>query len=153
MREVRSNILTRWPVLQEHPVTAKDLDVHGSICDAAVARWAVAARSEYLGRCSALRKVQERSGLELQSRAINVPLGTALGRPTTVIVTASVTEVRPRSFVISVRIRPTGGNSRDTIDAASVIRLVDPASGQVHHIGEDVRDDLVALERSAEHYN
>lgn len=153
MREVRSDIITRWPVLQEHPVTADDLDVNGDVSDAAVERWTTAARSAYLRRCSVLRKVQERSGLELQSRAINVPSGTALGRPTTVMVTASVTEVRPRSLVISVRIRPIGGDSHDTVDAAWVIRLVDQASGQVHDINDDIRDYLIALERSAEHYN
>jgi acyl-CoA thioesterase FadM len=149
----RSSIVTRWPVLQEHRVSAEDLDANGGVRDEAVEGWAIAARSAYLARCPVLQEVQERSRLELQHRAVSSPSGAALVRPTIVVVTASAPEVRSRSFVIAVRIRPTGGNSHVTVDAAWVVRLVDPTTGEVQGIGDDIRDELIGLERSAQYFN
>jgi acyl-CoA thioesterase FadM len=89
--------VSRWPVLEEHRVTAGDLDAGGVVRDAAVARWVAAARSAYLDRCAALRRRQG-PGLELQVRTATLPPGASLGRPAAVVVTAGVREVwRARS--------------------------------------------------------
>jgi acyl-CoA thioesterase FadM len=45
-----SAFVSRWPVLQEHPVTAEDLDADGVVRDESAARWVAAARSAYPDR-------------------------------------------------------------------------------------------------------
>jgi len=152
MRERGSGIVTRWPVLQEHPVTSEDLDDTGRTRDEAVERWMSVARLAYIDRCPALRAVRERRELDLRFRATSTPRA-VLGRPTDVVVTAHVTEIMPSSLVMAVRIRPIGGSDNRTLDATWVVAVVDRASGQVRTIGEEMRGDLIALERSAEYYS
>ena len=130
-----------------------DLDPQGRVSDDAVERWAVAARSAYLGRCRGLQSILEGLELEPQVRALGRPSGAPLGCPTAVVVTASATEVRPRSFVISVRIRPIEGVNGVPVNARWVIQLLRRDTGRVFEITDDIRDELIELERSAEHWN
>jgi acyl-CoA thioesterase FadM len=148
-----SAFVSRWPVLQEHRVTAADLDADGVVRDERVAQWVAAARSAYLRRCVALRRVQEGSGLELQDRVAPLPPGAALGRPAAVVVTAGVREVWPSSFAIAVRLRPVDGDRDGAVDVSCIVRLVDPTTGEPRELGTEVRDELIALEHAAEHYN
>lgn len=148
-----SAFVSRWPVLQEHQVAAGDLDADGVVRDERVARWIAAARSAYLRRCAALRRVREASGLELQERAAPLPPGAALGRPAAVVVTAGVREIWPSSFAVAVRLRPVGGERDHAVNVACIVRLVDPATGQPRELGPEIRDELIALEHAAEHYN
>jgi hypothetical protein len=105
--------VSRWPVLEEHPVAAGDLDAGGAVRDDSVARWVAAARSAYLDRCAALRRRQQASGLELQVESASLPPGASLGRrPAAVAVSAGVREVWPSSFAIAVRLRPDGERQR-----------------------------------------
>jgi hypothetical protein len=147
-----SGIMTRWLVLQEHPVTAADLDDTGAVSDDAVDRWVAGARSLYLDRCAVLRERRE-SGFELRHRAVNRPRGALLGRPNGVVVTASASEFRPNSFTISVRVRSIGAERDAAVNAACAIRLEDPTTGEVGELSNDVRDELIALEHSARHFN
>jgi hypothetical protein len=39
------------------------------------------------------------------------------------------------------------------VNATCVMRLVDPAAGEPRELGDEVRDELIALEHAAEHYN
>jgi acyl-CoA thioesterase FadM len=148
-----SAFVSRWPVLQEHRVTAGDLDPDGMVRDERVAQWVAAARSAYLRRCAALRRLREASGLELQDRVAPLPPGAALGRPAAVVVTAGVREVWPSSFAVAVRLRPVGGDRDTAVDVTCIVRLVDPATGEPRELGREVRDELIALEHAAEHYN
>jgi acyl-CoA thioesterase FadM len=148
-----SAFMSRWPVLQEHPVTAEDLDADGVVRDESVARWVAAARSAYLDRCVALRRRREGSGLELRDRTAALPPGGSLGRPAAVVVTAGVREVWPSSFAIAVRLRPVGGDREVAVNATCIMRLADPTIGEPRELGDEVRDELIALEHSAEHYN
>jgi acyl-CoA thioesterase FadM len=145
--------VSRWPVLQEHPVTADDLAADGVVRDESVARWVAGARSAYLRRCAVLRQVGEESGLELQDRVADLPPGAALGRPAAVVVTAGVREVWPSSFAMAVRLRPVGGDRDLAVNATCILRLVDPTTGEPRELGAEVRDELIALEHSAEHFN
>lgn len=145
--------VSRWPVLEEHPVSAGDLDAGGVVGDDSVARWVAAARSAYLDRCAALRRLLERSGLELAVQTASLPPGASLGRPAAVVVSAGVREVWPSSFAIAVRLRPVGGDREVAVNATCVLRLVDPASGEPRELGDEVRDELIALEHAAEHFN
>jgi hypothetical protein len=148
-----SAIMTKWPVLQEHPVDARDLDADQSVADQAVERWVAGACRAYLDRCVALRQARERADLDLQ-QSVTPPPGALLGRhPISVVVSASATEVRPGSFTIAVRLRPVGGDREVATNATCVVRLQDRATGAARPIGEELRDELIAIERSARHYN
>jgi acyl-CoA thioesterase FadM len=147
-----SAFVSRWPVLQEHRVTAGDLDADGAVRDERVAQWVAGARSAYLRRCAALR-VRQASGLELQDRVAPLPPGAALGRPAAVVVTAGVREVWPSSFALAVRLRPVDGDRDGAVDVTCIVRLVDPTTGEPRELGAEVRDELIALEHAAEHYN
>jgi acyl-CoA thioesterase FadM len=148
-----SAFVSRWPVLQEHRVTAGDLDADGVVRDERVAQWVAAACSAYPRRCAALWRVREESGLELQDRVAPLPPGAALGRPAAVVVTAGVREVWPSSFAIAVRLRPVDGDRDGAVDVSCIVRLVDPSTGEPRELGVEVRDELIALEHAAEHYN
>jgi acyl-CoA thioesterase FadM len=152
MSDSGSAILTKWPVLQEHTVASDDLDVRGQVGDAAVERWAVAARSANLERCSLLQTMRERCGLDLRIQTVNRPSGAALGCPTTVIVTTSAPEVRSRSIVVAARIRPIGGSGVG-VNGDWVIQIRDPNTGCVYQVTDDIRDELIHLERSAGYWN
>jgi hypothetical protein len=145
-------IATKWLVLQEHPVTVDKL-VAGTVPDELVEQWVDAARLAYLDHCQVLRQERDRSGLALRHRLAGMPRGAMLGRPETGVVTATASEVRPASFTISVRLRPIGGDRELPVNAACVMRLEEETTGEVRELGTAVRDELIALEHSARHYN
>lgn len=148
-----SSITTRWSVRQEHRVTPDDLDAEGLITDEAVARWVALARSAYLEQCPVLEDTRTRFGLDVRDHVGPHPGGARLGLSPTVIVSATATEVRPTSFVISVRLRPVGGDREDPLNVTCVIRLQDPATGEARDIGDEIRDELIAHEHAARHFN
>jgi acyl-CoA thioesterase FadM len=148
-----SGLVSRWVVLQRHRVGAEDLDAGGGVLGDVVARWVSEACAAYLERCSVMREVRERSGLVLRSRISELPAGVRLGRPTTVVVSAGATGVRPGSFTIAFRLRPTDGTGDVAVRAACVMSLENPATGEVCDLGNEVRDELIALEHGAEHFN
>jgi acyl-CoA thioesterase FadM len=148
-----TGIVSRWVVLQEHAVTSDDLDTDGHVRDDLVERWVDAACAAYLGRCRTLHEAQDRDGLELRSRISALPPGARLGRPTGVAVSAGAREFRRRSFTIAVRIRTAGGEPDVAVNAACVVSLEDPATSEARALGDEVRDDLIALEHRAKHLN
>lgn len=144
-----SRILSKWVVLEEHAVEESDRDADGVVTDEAVERWLAGARQAYLDRCERLYQ----PGLELRSRLGAPAPGERLGRPESVVVSATAAEVRPASFSISVRVRPIDGEHEMPLNATWTVTLVDPATGEARELGSDVRDELIALEHGAEHYN
>ena len=147
-----SGIMSRWPVLQNHRVTHEDLDDDGAIRDEVVESWIAAACSAYLDRCVVLREFLERSGLELR-RNTEPPSRRLLGRPTSVITTAGVTEVHPKAFSVAVRLRPVGGDREIPLNRTCGVRLEDPRTGEVPLLTDGIRDELIALAHAAEHFN
>jgi acyl-CoA thioesterase FadM len=147
-----SGMVRKWPVLQEHPVTAADLAPDGVVGEQGVARWVEAARSEYVQRCEVVQRLLG-GGARLRARITRQPPGASLGRPEAVVVSAGVTEIRPDSFSVAVRLRPVGGEHEVAVNAACLIQLEDPATGDPLPITDDIRDELIALEHAAAHYN
>lgn len=148
-----SGIVSRWVVLQEHAVRADDRDADGDVLDEVVERWIDEACTAYLDRCRTLHAVSDRGGLALRRRIGAVPPGARLARPAAVAVSAGAREVRPGSFTIAVRLRATGGTTDVAVNAACVVSLEDPATGETRELGEAVRDELIALEHAAVHFN
>ncbi|HSO93916.1 MAG TPA: hypothetical protein VLS53_05535 [Candidatus Dormibacteraeota bacterium] len=144
----------RWPVRQMHTVTPAQLDATGAISDRTLEEWVSAACTEYLDGCTVLESLRARSGLSLVRQARQLPGGERLGCPTTVVVSASVPEVRPSSFTLAVRLRPVGGDDAGhVIDSSCLVHLENAATGEPADLGEAVRDELIAIERSARHHN
>jgi hypothetical protein len=88
----------------------------------------------------------------VRSRIALVPDRSGLDRPTNVVVSAGVTEVRPHAFTMAIRVRSFGGSEDGLVNAACEITLEDQ-SGDACEIDDDVRDELIALEHSARHTN
>jgi len=144
-----SRILSKWVVLQEHAVEVADTSADGAVTDEAVERWLAGARQAYLDRCEHLHQ----PGLEVRSRLSAPVPGERLGRPESVVVSATAAEVRPASFTISVRVRPIDGEHEMPLNATWTVTLVDPATGEARELGTEVRDELIALEHAAHEYN
>ncbi|MEH1128320.1 hypothetical protein [Micromonospora sp. CPCC 206061] len=148
-----SGIMTKWAVLAEYPVSEQDLDAAGVVSDEALVRWVDAARQAYLDGCPTLAAAGREPGVALRHRTAALPSGALLGRPADIVVTASAKEFRPASFTIAVRVRPGGGDREMPVNASCVIRLEDTATGEARELGNEIRDELIALEQSASHYN
>jgi hypothetical protein len=146
------SFMTRWSVLVEHPVAPGDRDPQGGISDAAVARWVEGACASYLDQCTGLRARERDHGLAIRLDVGAHPPGAAFGRASAVVVSASATEVFPRSFVVAVRLRPLDGADGSPGNATCTITLVDE-DGVTQEIDPAVRDELIALEHAARHFN
>jgi acyl-CoA thioesterase FadM len=145
--------MTKWLVLQEHTVGPADREPDGTLRADTVRAWVESARSEYLDQCPLLQTRSREPGLELRVRESSPPAVVALGTPTGVVTTASVTEVRPASFTIAVRLRPGGGDRETPVNVRATVWLEHTATGEAQELGDDIRDELIALEHSARHYN
>lgn len=143
--------VSRWAVRQHHAVAPADLDAAGAATREAIDRWVGEACDEYLARCDALRQAGERLGLDVRRRAGGLPPGGLAGRPTTVMVSASAIELRPRSFTLAVRLSSSGRDGDVSIDTACSVQLEDPVTGTAGDLGGAVRDELIAIEQSARH--
>jgi hypothetical protein len=149
---VMSSFMTRWSVLQEHTVGPDDLGPDGEVTDAAVRRWIESACAAYLEQCRSLAERADREGADVQAEDGPLPTGADLGRPASVVVSASATEVFPDSFVLGVRLRPLDGHGRQVVNATRTIQVVD-AAGTAREIDAVIRDELIALEHAAHHFN
>jgi hypothetical protein len=147
-----NGMMSKWPVLLTHSVAQEDLDDEGAVRDDIVESWIATACSAYLDRCVVLHEFLERSGVQL-CRHTELPTKRLLGRPTSVITTAGVTEVHPRAFTIAVRLRPVGGDQETPLNHTCGVRLEDPSAGEVLLLTDDIRDELIALAHAAEHFN
>jgi hypothetical protein len=61
--------------------------------------------------------------------------------------------VRAESVVLHDRVplRPTDGDGDDAINAACEVSLEEPETGEAPELGDDIRDELIALEHAASH--
>ena len=96
-----AGFVSRWQVLREHAVSPDDLDASGFISAQVVEGWVTAARDAYLDRCVLLREICKSGGLDLGHEVGVTPPGPALGRPASVAVSASATEIHPESFTVA----------------------------------------------------
>jgi acyl-CoA thioesterase FadM len=147
-----TGFVSKWVVRQEHTVRAEDVDADGDVRDDALARWVDEACAAYLAQCHVLAAAADRDGLLVRSRVGAIPPGARLGRPAAVAVSASAREFRTSSFTIAVRLR-TGGEKDVAVNASCVVSLEDVDTGSARELGDQVRDELIALEHAAAHFN
>jgi hypothetical protein len=109
-----------------------------------VARWIDDACRAYLRQCAVLESTRAEHGLEL----VWSHDGVARVRPGDAVVSASASEIWPTAFAISVRIRT---DDERPMNVVCRVRLSD--AERDHPIGDDIRDELIALEHAAQHFN
>lgn len=132
-------LLSRFVVCLEFPDP-------GPITAGTLTAWIDSATEAYLDRCPLLR----RSGLVLRKLTLAHPPVAMLGEPDSVIVSASAADVYLDSFTLSVRVR----SAHDTaLNAKCVVTLADSATGEPLPVTNEIRDQLIALEHAAEHFN
>jgi acyl-CoA thioesterase FadM len=147
-----SSIVSRWVVRKSNEVTAEAFDDAGVIRGDVLEQWVADARDAYLERCSVVQEMIEQSELVARYRVIGLPGPEYFGRPTTVVVSAGVTELYPSSFTMAFRLRSYADD--DVVaNATCEVTLEDPVTGAAQELGDAVRDELIALEHSARHTN
>jgi hypothetical protein len=142
------NFVSRWVVGARHSVEAADLDGDGNVLRAALERWVTDACAAYVARCSTLT----RDGATASARVTALPETPVAGSPAGVTVSAGATELLPAAVVVAVRLRFTGGHDDQVVNARCEVTLVS-ADGSAEPLGDDVRDELIALEHAASFTN
>ena len=74
------------------------------------------------------------------------------GEPESVVASAGANEFRPTSFTVAIRVRSGGGSDDRVVNLRAEVAVVTEA-GDETVLGDDVRDQLIALEHSARHTN
>ena len=148
-----SSFVSKWVVLRRHSVGTDDLDAAGVVRDDVVARWIEDARDAYLECCPVLRETAERAGCVVRSETRSLPSGAEFGAPASVNVSAGATEIWPTEFAIEVRLRSYGSADDVARSASCTVTIVDPANGEARELGDAVRDELIALAHTAQHFN
>jgi hypothetical protein len=54
--------------------------------------------------------------------------------------------------VLAVRVRTLGAEDR-VVNGSQRVELVDPVSGAAQELGTAIRDELIAIEHAARHFN
>jgi len=152
-RRPMSGFVSRWVIREQHPVDGAAVTTSGVVRDDAVQRWVGDACDAYLAQCRVLGEMITRSELTVSKRTGAIPQGEFFGRPTTVVVSAGVSECYPTSFTVAVRVRTYGGVDDVVANVRCVICVKDPTSGEACELGDAVRDELISLEHTARHTN
>jgi acyl-CoA thioesterase FadM len=148
-----SGIVSRWVVRKSNEVTADALDANGAIRAGLLEQWVADARDAYLERCVTVQSMIEQSKLVARYRVVGLPGPEHFRRPTTVVVSAGVTELYPSSFTMAFRLRSCGTDDDVVANATCEVSLEDPSTGEACELGDAVRDELIALEHAARHTN
>ncbi|GAA3875735.1 hypothetical protein GCM10022243_45810 [Saccharothrix violaceirubra] len=135
-----SGIMSRWAVQRDHAV-------EGAVTAEQVERWIDDACTTYLDLCPLL------TTYDVRRAVLAIPDPGLFGTPNEMTVTASATEVRPGAFTLSVRLRPFGGGNDTPANVTCVVTLTDPETGAQRPVGDDIRDQLIAIEHGARHFN
>ena len=138
-------------MLQTHDVVAADLDGAGAVRLESVQRWVDAACRRYLAQCRVLERTRTQQALEIRRRYSAIPPAALTGRSGSVFVSATVSEFSKTSFTISVRLRGDGDDR--PLNVACDVSLVDRANSEPHELDDNIRDELIALEHAAQHFN
>ena len=147
-----TEILTRWAVARETDVAPEDLGQDGWPIRGALERWFGEARRDYLDRCAALSGHLRGEGVRLEESIERLDAMGSLSAGALVLVAVSVTELRPRSFDMALRIRGLGDDGSVAGIGSCRLALLDTASGSRITLPEAVRREILALESAAQHY-
>jgi acyl-CoA thioesterase FadM len=145
------SFVSRWVEVREFTVTPGDLAAGGRVRTEAIGRWLAEARAAYLEHCVVLRELRKRSGLEIRAHFDQPPAPERFGTPTSIIIGVGATEIHPTSFTMAFRVRAIDADGDTAINLTCAVSLADPETGEACDLGDDIRDELIALEHAASH--
>lgn len=147
-----SGFVSRWVVAQRHEVAAADLDDDRAVRGEVLERWVAEACAAYLDECTVLFDAACATGLTVRLSVASLPEAALPGGPTSVVASAGANEFRPTSFTVAVRVRSGGGSDDRVVNLRAEVALA-TEDGEETVLGDDVRDELIALEHAARHTN
>lgn len=142
--------ISRWVVALADDLAAADFDSAGQLTDGALERRMLQLRQAYVEQCPTLSKALDDGSLRMvsvlahRSNARFDPDSGILGA-------ATVTEIRPSSIDLAVRIRSLGDDASAYVDAIFALRLQD-AAGRATPVPDWLRRELIAAEATAREY-
>ncbi|MGZ6557485.1 MAG: hypothetical protein ACXVEY_11655 [Actinomycetota bacterium] len=153
-RNVARTVLTRWAIAWETRLSPRDIASDARLTHGTLVRLAAYARRKYLQDCPSLQREIREGLLRLRTTGVrgagshgNFVAGEVVG------VAASITELRPSSFELALRI---SGLSRGDPPVANVrcsVSLTDPTTGTARIISDAIRQEIIAREREASLYS
>ena len=84
--------------------------------------------------------------------AVSTTLARKIEHPDTIVVNASTTELRERSFEMRCRMRSVSGDGAIVGSGSCSIELADPRTGEPVPVPRALREELIALEANARHF-
>jgi hypothetical protein len=147
-----SGFVSRWVVAQRHDIAPADLDEAGVVRGEVLERWAADACAAYLDECTVLCDAASATGRTIRLSVAPVPDAALPGTPVSAVASAGANEFRPTSFTVAIRVRSGGGSDDRVVNLRAEVALVSE-SGDETVLGDDIRDELIALEHSARHTN
>lgn len=147
-------MVSRWSIASEHRVDAADLDGGDAASNRFRDGLIESAVRAYLAQCTALDEQRRQAGAELRVGAGGPRAALRLQGASVVTVLASTVEVMITSFIVAVRIRPSGGEAEgggEPLDVRCAVGLVDAGTGEPLLLDRAIRDQLIALEHAARH--
>lgn len=139
---------TQWSIGRDHQVGPSDIDEDGYLAGAALGSWLADAVDAYLAQFEALRRLP--ANYRVMRRPGRQPRASLLGRPNEVLVTASATEVRASELVVSLRVRPFGGDIDLPLNVTCRVSVEDVDTGEPWTFDDAFRAEVVAVERAAD---
>ena len=107
-----SGIATKWSVLQQQTAALDDLDANGAVRTEVIAGGSTTRAMRTSRSARSWMRCEARDDLELRCRPDELSVGRRCPAvPTSLVVTATATEIWPDAFAVSVRIRPLDGPS------------------------------------------
>jgi hypothetical protein len=144
---------TRWPVRAQFDVAPEHLDETGTLRNDVVTPWIDEVCRAYFERCPRVQTAVACDGVELRCDPVRIPAGALGGHPEAVAISVGASEFRPDSFTLAVRIRPGGGDDDRPVNIARDVSIVDTSTGAPQPLGNDIRDELIALAHAAQYFN
>jgi hypothetical protein len=137
------DVLTTWGVVLDREVMV-DLEQRTSAGD-----WLAEGRGAFFDRCPRLAAFLRDEDAELRVTAEQVgPVDIASGAGG-VRIGVSVVEVRPTSFTMAVRIRPTGQHPGSPANGRCSVTILGRTTAERIPIPREVRDEFVAIQLAA----
>ena len=144
-----SGITTQWSIGLDRSVGPDDLDNDGYVRAEVLAGWLAAAVDAYVAQCQTLQQVPPHH--HIVRRPGRQPRASLLGRPSDVLVTASVTEITWTEIVVTIQVRPYGSDVDLPLSVTCRVSVEDQDTGDPAQLDAAVRDEITALERAAEY--
>jgi acyl-CoA thioesterase FadM len=148
---MRTGMLTPWAIVEEVAITPDDLGPDGRPNEGALLRWLSSGWSAYLNRCTALHDEVRDGRIRLSIGALRLSHCRQVGPATGALIATGLTEMRPSSLDMALRIRTLGSGDDPIADGRFSVEFRDGYNVRLG-IPPEIRRALLAVEAAASHY-